>query len=288
MSLGEDGALSVEAAWELIHRADAVILDIDGVVCIGGDLVPGVGAAIEALVASHVELLFATNDSRRDLDGQRQRLAPALPEAYDPLILTAAQALSETAVKAGHRSVRLWGPPAVAAQLEVAGIEVDGPHPTALVTGAVPDGQRPSDPPAGCVELLAAGADWLATNADASVPGPDGRIPDAGAVIDELVERTGRRPHVCGKPDHAMSRLVARHWGTQVRVLVVGDRVDSDVTWAKAAGWSSILVAGEHQPPPASATKGVAGGAGEDVVPDITIPSLAALAGDTAATRRGR
>ena len=264
-----------------------MILDVDGVVCIGDDLVPGVGPAVEALVSSPVDVLFATNDSRRDLDGQRRRLAPALPDAYDPLILTAAQALSETAVKAGHRSVRLWGPPAIAAQLEAAGIEVDGPSPTALVTGAAPDGHEPTAPPVGCVELLAAGADWLATNADASVPGPTGRIPDAGAVIDHLAERTGRRPHVCGKPDRAMSRLVARYWGTQVRAVVVGDRIDSDVSWAQASGWSSILVAG---PRAASASAGTnhAERGGDRVEPDATIASLADLAGHADTPRRSR
>lgn len=253
----------VGGAWDLIRDADAVLLDVDGVVCVGDDPIDGAAEAVAALLGVASHLLFVTNDSRRDVDGQYARLRTVIPDGHAPFILTSTSAAIQRLQGDGHRCVRTWGHPALDAQLIAAGIAVAGHSPTAVVTGAAPLGWSSVDPPPPhVVDLLDDDVDWYATNADPVVPGPSGPIPDAGALIQRLRGLTGRDPVVCGKPHIPMRSLVGRHLDAGSRAVVIGDRQDSDVALARADGHMAILV-GE----PASGVPR----------PDVSIPTLGAL-----------
>jgi len=248
------------------------VVDIDGVVCIGDDVVAGAREALGTVFGLVRRVIFATNDSRRDRVGQVARLSGALAGQEDPTIVTSTDALIEQLGARGHESVCLWGPTAVQEHLQQAGIAVDASEATALVTGAAPLGWRPDAmPPAGCVELLEAGVDWFATNPDPEVPSSTGPIPDAGAIIERLHALTGRRPEVCGKPHAPMRALLEGLVAPYRRVVVIGDRLDADIALAKVAGWSSILIGTQPHPQ-------VLDG------PDVTLDTLAALAPDRSTT----
>lgn len=233
----------IDEVWELIRAAQVVVLDIDGVVCVGDHPTPGARKAVSELNRVVPRLLFVTNDSRRNIEGQFARLADVLPPGNAPTVLTAVDALIDEVVTGGHVAVNVWGPPTVSDALEAAGVRVDPDRATALVTAAAPTGWRAEDmPPPGCVPLLNRGAPWLATNPDASVPVPGGEIPDAGAIIRRLESLTGRRPRIVGKPHAPMLRLLRERIGTERSVLVIGDRIDSDVAFARAGRYAAVLV----------------------------------------------
>lgn len=260
--------LNSSSAMELVRRSDVAVVDIDGVVCVGDDVVAGAREGLAAIFELVRRVIFATNDSRRDRDGQVARLSAALPTKVDPTIVTSADALVGQLRSRGHESVCLWGPAAIQARLQQAGIAVDSSRATAVVSGAAPVGWDPDAmPPAGCVELLEADVDWFATNPDPVVPSHAGPIPDAGAIIERLHALTGRRPEICGKPHAPMRTLLEEHAAPYRRVIVIGDRLDSDIALAQAAGWSSILIGAQSQ---AEAPGG----------PDATLDTLAALLTD--------
>jgi hypothetical protein len=88
---------------------------------------------------------------------------------------------------------------------------------------------------------VAAGAWFVASNADATLPTPRGCQPGNGSLIQVIATTTGRSPVVAGKPEpplhaEAVARSDARH------PLVVGDRLDTDIESAVRSGADSLLV----------------------------------------------
>ena len=89
---------------------------------------------------------------------------------------------------------------------------------------------------------LAGGVPWVATNLDLTVPTPDGAALGNGALVAALAAACGRRPDaVTGKPAAEVFAAAAERWLLQ-RPLVVGDRLDTDIAGARAAGLPSLLV----------------------------------------------
>lgn len=119
---------------------------------------------------------------------------------------------------------------------------------------------------------LERGARFIATNADRACPMPDGLWPDAAAVIGALEGSTGRRVElVLGKPSPAMLETALEGMGlAPERCLMVGDRLETDVRMAAAAGASSALVLTGAA---AMAVRPRSGGA-EEVHPDFVVRSL--------------
>ena len=89
---------------------------------------------------------------------------------------------------------------------------------------------------------LARGLPWIATNTDLTVPTGRGIAPGNGSFVALLGRVVGRSPDVvAGKPGVALLEQTARRYRA-TRPLVVGDRLDTDVAGAHAAGMDSLLV----------------------------------------------
>ena len=85
------------------------------------------------------------------------------------------------------------------------------------------------------------GADLLATGRDPTYPQPDGPWPGTGAILAAVETATGRRAEIVGKPEPQLLLTALDRLG-EGRTLVVGDRLEADVTAAAAAGLDSALV----------------------------------------------
>ena len=89
---------------------------------------------------------------------------------------------------------------------------------------------------------IRAGAGWVATNADRTLPSPRGPLPGNGALVAALATALDRQPDtVVGKPDPGLFRQAVAATGAR-RPLVVGDRLDTDIEGANRAGMDSLLV----------------------------------------------
>jgi ribonucleotide monophosphatase NagD (HAD superfamily) len=93
-----------------------------------------------------------------------------------------------------------------------------------------------------CVAVRA-GARWVATNTDATLPSPRGPLPGNGSLVAALSTALGGRPPdtVVGKPHPELFALATRRLGAK-HPLVVGDRLDTDIAGAVNAGMPSLLV----------------------------------------------
>ena len=85
------------------------------------------------------------------------------------------------------------------------------------------------------------GCPWVATNRDATLPSPRGPLPGNGAMVSAVAMAAGAEPEVVGKPGRALFDAAVRRTGA-ARALVIGDRLDTDIAGANAAGLDSLLV----------------------------------------------
>ncbi len=252
---------------------DVALLDLDGVVYVGPEAVPGVPGALAAARAAGMRLGFVTNNASRTPEEVAGHLTVLGVPASPAEVITSSQAAATVVAQrlgAGARVLPVGGP-GVAAALEAAGLTLvtrAEEEPLAVVQGYGRD--------VGWTQLAEAvvavrnGAQHVATNGDATVPSPRGLLPGNGALVGVVSAVTGRRPLVTGKPDPAMHAECVRRTAAH-RPLVVGDRLDTDVEGGRRAGAATLLVlTGVTDPATLLA-------AGPDRRPDLLAPDAAGL-----------
>jgi glycerol-1-phosphatase len=230
----------------LASTYDGTLLDLDGTVYRTGTVIPGV---LDALARSTSEFgmrhVFVTNNASRTPTELVDDLA-ALGIATDAThVFTSAQAAARlTAARLDTGAVVLVvGGTGVREPVEEVGLQVvdrADAGPVAVIQGWFPDlGWRLLAEGAYALE---AGALWVATNLDRTLPTSRGLAPGNGSFVQALANASGRQPDiVAGKPEpgilvEAASAMSLHH------ALVVGDRLDTDIEGANAAGLDSLLV----------------------------------------------
>ena len=91
--------------------------------------------------------------------------------------------------------------------------------------------------------LISAGAKFIGTNPDVSLPVPEGLVPGCGALLALLSAATGVQPFIIGKPGPTMFHIATDVLGADPRkTLTIGDRLDTDIAGSLAAGMTAGLV----------------------------------------------
>jgi HAD superfamily hydrolase (TIGR01450 family) len=190
--------------------------------------------------------VFVTNNATRTPADVVAHLATAGVRARPNEVVTSAVATASMLVSRGTRTALVVGEAALRSALTAAGIEVvdDGStgSPDVVVVGL--DRTATYGSLRGAAFAVERGAGLVATNADGSFPVPGGLAPGAGALLAAIEATTGVRGEVVGKP-HPVLLQAARDRADEEGahpVLVVGDRLDTDVAGAAGLGWDSLLV----------------------------------------------
>ena len=233
-----------------------VILDMDGVLYRGDTPVPGAVDLVNRLHRAGLLVRYATNNSMFTRLAYVGRLADMGIRADTTEIVTSTSASIDHVRRhaAEVRSILALGADGMVDELRAAGYQVT---PIAEAVEAVGAGATPEvdavlvglDPQfndqrlAAAASAIQAGARFVATNADARYPTPDGFRPGAGAMVAAIQERSGVAPLVIGKPEPAMFHAVLEATGVPAdETLVVGDNPDSDIAGARRSGILSVLV----------------------------------------------
>jgi glycerol 3-phosphatase-2 len=232
-------------AEPLCRAYDVALLDLDGVVYRGDAPVPGAAAAVAGVRAAGMRVAFVTNNASRTPEAVVARLAAVgVPASVDEVV-TAAQAtatLLATLVPAGAR-VLVTGGEGLRTAVAGAGFAVVSratDAPAAVVQGYAEELAYADLAEAALA--VRAGAVWVASNLDATIPTARGELPGNGALVALVATATGRRPDAsAGKPERALHDEAVRRTGAR-RPLVVGDRLDTDVEGANRTGCDSLLV----------------------------------------------
>jgi glycerol 3-phosphatase-2 len=241
---------SAAGTGALIGSYDAVVCDLDGVVYRGQAAVPRAPDALQALVNQGVRVLYATNNASRlpgDVADHLRRLGA--PVADDDVVTSAeaGAAIVASRVPAGSAVLALGGA-GVTWALEQAGLSPVAPHDEAgdtvvAVLQGLGRGLTVADFEV-AARCIAAGALWVVTNSDATLPLEWGAAPGNGAYVTLLAASTGQEPAaVAGKPESPLYDLAVGRLGSAPRrTLAVGDRLDTDIAGARAAGLDSAWV----------------------------------------------
>ncbi|WP_377643011.1 HAD-IIA family hydrolase [Oryzobacter terrae] len=233
----------------LIARYEGVVCDLDGVVYRGPAAVEG---AVEALSTVGVPVLYATNNASRPPEVVAEHLRELGLACTSGMVATSSEAgawLLADRVDPGSE-VLVVGGIGVGMALAEAGLVPVTPHQRrsgAAAPVAVLQGYGPDVTAADLSEAAYAvqdGALWVATNTDATLPTERGVAPGNGSLVAAVGNAVGRGPDlVAGKPEAPLYLLCARRLRVPVSsVLAVGDRLDTDIEGAVAAGAESLLV----------------------------------------------
>jgi glycerol-1-phosphatase len=225
----------------LAQEHDCLLLDLDGTVFRGHE--PTIGA-VETLAVVRSRTLFVTNNASRGPAEVAQHLCAMGFTAKPDDIVTSAQSaarLLQEQLQPGA-AVLIVGTDSLAAEVRKVGLNPvrqwsDGP--VAVVQGHSPQTSWPDLAEAALA--IRGGALWVAANVDRTLPSERGLLPGNGAMVAALRAATDREPQVAGKPEPTLlTDAMAR--GNFRSPLVVGDRLDTDIAGANAAGLPSLLV----------------------------------------------
>ncbi len=244
----EEGIIDSSA---LVAGYQGLVCDLDGVVYRGAAAVPGAVEAVNEVMADGVGIVFATNNASRTPQDVARHLSELGVGAGPWAVATSSQAgaahLAGT-LRPGSRVLAVGGP-GVGVALTEAGLtpvraedlSTEGGGVEAVMQGLGVDVTWTELAEVGY--LVEAGVPWVATNLDMTLPTARGLAPGNGALVELVRRATGAVPSAVGKPgaalyDLARTRLGAAPSGT----LAVGDRLDTDIAGAIAAGLDSLLV----------------------------------------------
>lgn len=218
-----------------------VVLDLDGVVFLGSGPIEGVGPALRRLASDGWTVVFATNNGTRtrshivDRIGSQTGFRP-VPEH----VITSAVAAT-TMIAPSDQPVFVVGEDGLRETLRDADIAMtDAADACRTVLVALDRGfdyRTLSD----ASSAVRDGARFIATNGDLTFPTPDGQVPGAGSIVAAVAAASGRDPEFAGKPHRPMIEAVRRVLSPG-DVWVIGDRPETDLALAVAAGWRSVLV----------------------------------------------
>lgn len=230
----------------LADEFDGFLVDLDGVVWVGREPVPGAAEALRELHDVGKEIVFVTNNPGRPPATYAERLRSAGVPASEERIVTAGIATAHLAserVGAGAGAFVI-GAPAFHDSVAGAGlIPLEG-EAARGADAVLVSGHRGFD----YEELLTAtlalqrGAALFATSRDPTLPMPGGAWPGTGSILAAVETASGKRAAIGGKPEpHLFEEARGLIPGAE-RVAMVGDRVSSDIEGGRRAGLTTILV----------------------------------------------
>lgn len=237
----------------LSSRYSGLVCDLDGVVYRGRAAVPGAPAALAEWQRGGGHVVFATNNASRPPHDVLQHLAELGIDASLTQVLTSAQvgaAHLATLLVPGSAVLAVGGPGVAAALVEV-GLAAEATFTSGV--RAVLQGYGPQVRACDLSEAafaVQAGAPWVATNLDRTIPTGGGIGPGNGTLVDAVAAATSSRPiFVGGKPDPAMALASAQRMGLSTSAcLAVGDRLDTDILGGARADMDTLWVlSGVHQ-----------------------------------------
>jgi glycerol-1-phosphatase len=230
----------------LADRFDGLLIDLDGVVWIGREPVPGAPEALRALLEAGKRIVFVTNNPGRLPVAYAGRLRELGVEVEAEQIVTAGMVAARLAGEAAGEggSAFVIGAPALREMVAATGARTLEGEAARGADVVVVSGHRGFD----YAELLAAkraldgGAALVATSRDPTMPYPGGEVPGTGAVLAAVETASGRRAEIAGKPERHLFEIAAEAIGGEGRLAMIGDRVSSDVAGGRAAGLETVLV----------------------------------------------
>lgn len=223
---------------------DGVISDMDGVLWRGEMALPGMAELFALLRRRGVPFVLATNNSGKSEAEYVEKLARlgagGIAEREIVTSRTATAAYIGSHYPAGTR-VYVVGTPGLAAAIAARGMVIADSEVELVVSGI--DMAFSYEKLKRASLLIRAGAGYIATNTDASLPTTEGLLPGSGTIVAAIETATGVKAQVMGKPQAAMFEAALGVLGTAPkRTIMLGDRLNTDIEGAQRVGIRGVLV----------------------------------------------
>lgn len=248
-----------------------VVMDMDGVLWRGDEKLPGVGAFLDFLRGRGLPFVLASNNSSKTPRDYVAKLSGmGVNSVGEDQIVTSGTVTVDYLIRhyPAGAAVHIVGGDGLRTLVGDAGFTLSDEKARVVVVGI--DTRLTYDKLKRAFRLIRAGADFIGTNGDLTIPVTDGFAPGAGSILAALTAATSQQPLVMGKPNKPMFEAALRILGSQPEnALMIGDRLDTDIQGAQKAGLRAALVLTGVTSPD--------GLAASDIVPDGVYEDLPAL-----------
>jgi 4-nitrophenyl phosphatase len=229
---------------------------MDGVLWHGETAVPGLASFFDTLRQLGIGFVLATNNATRTVAQYQEKLARFGVTIPAEQILTSAEAAAgylaghypaDTPVyvvgEAGlHQAITNRGFPLLNPQLTIDNWQLTIDHSPPIVVAGL-NRHACYDELATAAILIRAGAAFIGTNPDLTLPSERGQMPGAGSILAFLSAATGVQPFIVGKPGPVLyQEALKRLGGSPADTVALGDRLETDIAGGYAAGIRTILV----------------------------------------------
>jgi len=221
------------------------VVDLDGTVVRGGDLLAGAREGVEALRAHTESVLFLTNNPTLPASDHARRLRDLGVDAGTEDVLTSADA-TVAYLREHHADEPVFAiaESSIVDQLRAADLSLtDDPEAAGVVVAGYDREFHYRDLQA-ALDAMDDETAFVGTDPDRTIPTRDGLEPGSGAIVHAVAGVTDRDPDaVLGKPSETTARLAADRIGVPAAdCLLVGDRLETDVAMGERAGMTTVLV----------------------------------------------
>ena len=245
-----------------------IVFDLDGVVYLGDEVVPGARDVLEWCRATGIRPLFVTNNSVRTPDevvGKIRRVVEF--ETQPDEVITSAMAAAALVASRDSQECLVVGERGIVEALEERSVAVteDPERADHVVVGLTRS--LSYDLLAAATAAVRRGAALVASNLDPTFPTPRGLRPGAGSLVAAVETATETVAIPAGKPFAPIRAIITERANGDV--MVVGDRPDTDIALGIAEGWPTVLCL--------TGVTRDADGIPEQFQPSHVIPSIADL-----------
>jgi len=218
------------------------LIDMDGVIVRGNELVPGADGFLQRLHERQIKFLILTNNPQYTPVDLQHRLASIGVDITADHIYTSAIATAQFLDwQLPKGTAFVVGEVGLTEALHSVGYVLTEKNPDFVVLGETTTYSYGRITQA--VRLIREGARFIATNPDPSGPGEGGLVPACGAIAALIETATGIKPYFVGKPNPLMMRAALRYLGEHSEnAIMVGDRMETDVRAGMESGLETILV----------------------------------------------
>ncbi|MBU0586001.1 HAD-IIA family hydrolase [Candidatus Micrarchaeota archaeon] len=220
----------------------AIILDVDGVIVNGQTIIKNADNVIEWIRKNGMKVFLLSNNSRRSRASLVEKLNRIGLKMKEEEVYSASYAAAEYIHEKWPNSKVFAVSDGIEEELKLRGIKVvDSKDADVVVVGLDKDFTY-KKLLTGFYAIMK-GAKFVAANDDANYSVENGLMPGAGGIVGAFKGCTEKNPIVVGKPTTRMLEIIMHEHGFKKEEMVmVGDRIDTDIGMAKNAEIKSVLV----------------------------------------------
>lgn len=221
------------------------LIDLDGTVYCGRNPLPHAADFIGLLNRRQVPYRFVTNAPENhpaDIERRLEAMGiPAQPGTVVTAAMLAVDCLQDMAGREPIRRVSVLGDEYLKGLVAQKGFILDKERSDCVLVSFARSITAGEIQDASC--QIREGARFIATNPDDQIPSERGLVPHTGFIVETIAACSGVEPVMAGKPSAAMKKVYPALFGCRPeQIRVVGDRLDTDMAFARACGFRAYLM----------------------------------------------